>query len=167
MSVCCLEYIEKKAVSYRSDKSEGPTAGPETVNPLEFLARVLVHIPDQGHVTRRYYGWYANRRRGMRRPPAHWSGPVGGRGDLTSVGRQGATTRRGADRMTRDAERRPTERRQRGDRGVTDPTWAARGLVAPRAAARHTPDPDKLISDRKRSRAMASGRKRELIAGAR
>jgi len=28
-----------KAVTYRSDKSEGPTAGTETVDPLEFLAR--------------------------------------------------------------------------------------------------------------------------------
>ncbi|MBK9409749.1 MAG: transposase [Gemmatimonadetes bacterium] len=54
------------AVTYRSDKSEGPTAGTETVDPLEFLARVLVHIPDKGHVTTRYYGWYANRPRGMR-----------------------------------------------------------------------------------------------------
>jgi hypothetical protein len=34
------------AVTYRSDKSEGPTAGTETADPLEFLARVLVHIPD-------------------------------------------------------------------------------------------------------------------------
>jgi hypothetical protein len=42
-----------KAVTYRSDKSEGPTAGTETADPLEFLARVLVHIPDQGHVTTR------------------------------------------------------------------------------------------------------------------
>jgi len=56
-----------KAVTYRSDKSDGPTAGTETVDPLEFLARVLVHIPDKGHVTTRYYGWYANRPRGMRR----------------------------------------------------------------------------------------------------
>ncbi|WP_434479298.1 transposase [Gemmatimonas sp.] len=56
-----------KAVTYRSDKADGPTAGTETVDPLEFLARVLVHIPDQGHVTTRYYGWYANRPRGMRR----------------------------------------------------------------------------------------------------
>ena len=55
-----------KAVTYRSDKSEGPTAGTETADPLEFLARVLVHIPDKGHVTTRYYGWYANRPRGMR-----------------------------------------------------------------------------------------------------
>jgi len=55
-----------KAVTYRSDKSEGPTAGTETADPLEFLARVLVHVPDKGHVTTRYYGWYANRPRGMR-----------------------------------------------------------------------------------------------------
>ncbi|MFN8803158.1 MAG: transposase, partial [Gemmatimonas sp.] len=59
-----------KAVTYRSDKSEGPTAGTETADPLEFLARVLVHIPDQGHVTTRYYGWYANRPRGMRQKAA-------------------------------------------------------------------------------------------------
>jgi hypothetical protein len=54
-----------KAVTYRSDKSEGPTVGTETVDPLEFLARVLVHIPDTGHVTTRYDGWYTNRPRGM------------------------------------------------------------------------------------------------------
>ena len=54
-------------VTYRSDKSEGPTAGTETADPLEFLARVLTHIPDKGHVTTRYYGWYANRPRGIRR----------------------------------------------------------------------------------------------------
>ena len=51
----------------RSDKSEGPTAGTETADPLEFLARVLVHIPAKGHVTTRYDGCYANRPRGMRR----------------------------------------------------------------------------------------------------
>ncbi len=45
-----------KAVTYRSDKSEGPTAGTETADPLEFLARVLVHIPDKGHVTTRPSG---------------------------------------------------------------------------------------------------------------
>jgi hypothetical protein len=64
-------------VTYRSDKSEGPTAGTETADPLEFLARVLVHIPDKGHVTTRYYGWYANRPRGMRQKadPATADGP--------------------------------------------------------------------------------------------
>ena len=55
-----------KTVMYRSDNSDGPTAGTKTADPLEFLALVLVHIPDQGHVTTRYYGWYANRPRGMR-----------------------------------------------------------------------------------------------------
>ena len=44
------------AVTYRPDKSEGPTAGTETDDPLAFLARILVHIPDTGHVTTRYYG---------------------------------------------------------------------------------------------------------------
>jgi hypothetical protein len=57
-------------VTYRSDKSEGPNAGTETADPLEFLARVLTHIPDKGQVTTRYYGWYANRPRGMRRRAA-------------------------------------------------------------------------------------------------
>ncbi|MFN9098499.1 MAG: transposase [Gemmatimonadaceae bacterium] len=55
-----------RAVTYRSDKSDGPTAGTETVDPLEFLAQVLVHMPDKGHVTTRYDGWYATRPRGTR-----------------------------------------------------------------------------------------------------
>ena len=62
-------------MTYRSDKSAGPTAGTETADPLEFLARVLVHIPDKGHDTTRYYGWYANRPGGMRDKAA----PAGGR----------------------------------------------------------------------------------------
>ena len=56
-----------RRVTYRSDKSEGLTAGTETTDPLEFPARVLTHIPDKGQVTTRYYGWYANRPRGLRR----------------------------------------------------------------------------------------------------
>ena len=67
-----------KAVTYRADKSEGPTAGTETADPLAFLARVLVHIPDKGQVTTRYSGWYANRPRGLRRQaePAAADAPV-------------------------------------------------------------------------------------------
>jgi hypothetical protein len=62
-----------KSLTDRSDTSDGPTAGTETVDPLEFVARVLVHLPDQGHATTRYSGWDANRprswpRRGWRRP---------------------------------------------------------------------------------------------------
>jgi hypothetical protein len=66
-----------KAVTYRSAKSEGPTAGTETVDPLEFLARVLVYLPARGHVTTRYNGWYAIRPRGMRDKAAR--GPRGQR----------------------------------------------------------------------------------------
>jgi len=54
-------------VTYRSDKADGPTAGTATVDPLEFLARVVTHIPDPGQVMQRYYGWYASRTRGARR----------------------------------------------------------------------------------------------------
>ncbi len=54
-------------VRYRSDKRDGPTAGTETVDPLEFLARLVTHIPNKHQVMTRYYGWYANRPRGARR----------------------------------------------------------------------------------------------------
>jgi len=54
-------------VTYQSDKPSGPTAGAETVHALEFLARVVSHIPNKGQVLQRYYGWYANRTRGIRR----------------------------------------------------------------------------------------------------
>ena len=74
-------------MTYRSDKSDGPTAGTETVDPLAFLARVLVHIPDKGHVTTRYYGWYANRLRGTRgkAAPAPADGPPTTDGPPTMV----------------------------------------------------------------------------------
>ncbi len=55
-----------RAVTYRTDKSEGPTADTETVDALELLAGVLVHLPDRGHVTTRYSGWSANRPRDVR-----------------------------------------------------------------------------------------------------
>ena len=49
------------------DKPTGPTAGSETLDVLEFLARVASHIPNKGQVLQRYYGWYASRTRGIRR----------------------------------------------------------------------------------------------------
>lgn len=54
-------------VRYRSDMTDGPTAGTETVDLLEFLARIAAHIPDEHQVMTRYSGWYANRVRGRRR----------------------------------------------------------------------------------------------------
>jgi hypothetical protein len=66
-----LERMEFSAraekVSYRSDKTEGLTARTEMLDPLEFLARLVTHIPDRRQVMTRYYGWYANRPRGVRR----------------------------------------------------------------------------------------------------
>jgi hypothetical protein len=40
-------------ITYRSDKAEGPTAGSETLDALEFLARLLTHIPDRGQGLKR------------------------------------------------------------------------------------------------------------------
>jgi len=54
-------------VTYHSDKTSGPTAGAETLDVLDFLARVVSHIPNKGQVLQRYYGWYATRTRGRRR----------------------------------------------------------------------------------------------------
>ena len=68
MALSRLEYQSDNAtVTYHSDKRTGPTAGSETLDVLEFLARVASHIPDKGQVLQRYYGWYANRTRGIRR----------------------------------------------------------------------------------------------------
>jgi hypothetical protein len=49
----------------------GPTAGTAALDPLEFLARLLTHIPDPGQVMTRYYGWYACRTRVTRARLAH------------------------------------------------------------------------------------------------
>ena len=63
-----MEYDEQhSAVTYHSDKHSGPTAGSETNDALEFLAKLTSHIPDKGQVVQRYYGHYASRVRGMRR----------------------------------------------------------------------------------------------------
>ena len=58
---------EIERVTYRSDKADGPTAGTATGDPLEFLARLVTHIPDPGQVMQRYDGWYASQTRGARR----------------------------------------------------------------------------------------------------
>ncbi|MFI5244389.1 MAG: transposase, partial [Gemmatimonadales bacterium] len=59
--------VARSTATYRSDKTEGPTAGNETVDALEFLARLVTHIPDRGQVLTRSYWWYAYRTRGIRR----------------------------------------------------------------------------------------------------
>ena len=41
--------------------------GVETFDPLEFLARVIMHIPEPRRHLIRFYGWYSNVSRGRRR----------------------------------------------------------------------------------------------------
>jgi hypothetical protein len=60
-----LSFLEKEGkVSYRYGK-EGEEA--EQMDYLEFVARVVSHIPDKGQVTVRYFGLYANAHRGKMR----------------------------------------------------------------------------------------------------
>jgi len=51
-------------------------AGKVAPDPLEFLARLITHIPDRGQVMTRYYGWYASRTRRVRRRQAADSAQV-------------------------------------------------------------------------------------------
>jgi hypothetical protein len=80
---------EERAVTYHSDKSTGPTAGRETTDALEFLARVTSHIPNKGQVLQRYYGWYSSRQRGSRRQATG----DGGEGPLALVEPEPAAVR--------------------------------------------------------------------------
>ena len=50
----------------------------ESFDPGEFLARVIMHIPEPRRHLVRYYGWYSNVSRGKRRKAAAESGEVGG-----------------------------------------------------------------------------------------
>jgi len=57
-----LTFLEPEGkVGYRWSRD---TAGLETMDYLEFIARVTSHIPDKGQVMVRYYGLYANAHRG-------------------------------------------------------------------------------------------------------
>ena len=57
-----LTFLEPEGkVGYRYGEKG---AAQETMDYLEFIARVTSHIPDKGQVTVRYYGLYANAHRG-------------------------------------------------------------------------------------------------------
>lgn len=45
-------------------KREGQTAGRHSIDAVEFIGRLVSHIPDTGRVMQRYYGYYAIRTRG-------------------------------------------------------------------------------------------------------
>ena len=71
----------------QSPQLEGLSAGPrrnyQLLSPLEFLAEFTQHIPPQGAHLIRYYGWYSNKARGLRKKAAaapSLPSPVLGRG---------------------------------------------------------------------------------------
>jgi hypothetical protein len=50
--------------------ARGPNRNFQILDPLEFLAEFTQHIPPQGAHLIRYYGWYSNKSRGLRRKQA-------------------------------------------------------------------------------------------------
>jgi len=54
-------------VVYTLKPKGGRAGGEETLDPLEFLARLLAHVPEPRLHLVHYYGWYSNVSRGRRR----------------------------------------------------------------------------------------------------
>lgn len=55
--------LDEGTVTIASDKTQGPTAGIHRFDALEFLARLLAHVPRKGEILVRYCGAYSVRRR--------------------------------------------------------------------------------------------------------
>ena len=68
--------------------ASGPKRNFQVLPPLDFLAEFTQHIPPKGAHLIRYYGWYSNKARGLRRkvteaaepPTGNLPSPVVGRG---------------------------------------------------------------------------------------
>ena len=60
--------------AFPDPQGDGLTTGPkrnfQVLAPLDFLAEFTQHIPPKGAHLIRYYGWYSNKARGMRRKQA-------------------------------------------------------------------------------------------------
>jgi ribosomal protein S27E len=54
----------------RGELARGPKRNFQILDPLDFLAEFTQHIPPKGTHLIRYYGWYSNKARGMRRKVA-------------------------------------------------------------------------------------------------
>ena len=66
----------------------------EAFDPAEFLARVIMHIPEPRRHLVRYYGWYSNVSRGKRRKAEAENGEVGGAGPASRAARVEARSAR-------------------------------------------------------------------------
>ena len=87
--------------AFPDPQGDGLTTGPkrnfQVLSPLDFLAEFTQHIPPKGAHLVRYYGWYSNKARGLRRKAAaaeaaasNLPSPVLGRG---AEGGEGITRR--------------------------------------------------------------------------
>ena len=55
---------------HADELAAGPKRNFQVLDPLDFLAEFTQHIPPKGSHLIRYYGWYSNKSRGMRRKAA-------------------------------------------------------------------------------------------------
>jgi hypothetical protein len=55
---------------FSDELASGPKRNFQIFDPLDFLAEFTQHIPPKGAHLIRYYGWYSNKSRGMRRKAA-------------------------------------------------------------------------------------------------
>jgi hypothetical protein len=69
----CLDHMASKL------KEKFECSYNELYDPLDFLAEVTQHIPNKGEHQIRYYGWYSNKKRGMREDKK--TGAVGGQAE--------------------------------------------------------------------------------------
>jgi hypothetical protein len=65
--------------------ASGPTRNLQILAPLDFLVEFTQHIPPQGAHLIRYYGWYSNKARGLRRKQA----------EAAAAAQPGSSARRG------------------------------------------------------------------------
>jgi len=66
-SVEKIKYIEKTStVIYHSKMNHGKNKNFEVYKAEEFIAAITQHIPEKSFQMVRYYGWYSNKKRGMR-----------------------------------------------------------------------------------------------------
>jgi hypothetical protein len=61
-----------------AELTRGPQRNFQILDPLEFLAEFTQHTPPKGAHLIRYYGWYSNKARGMRRKQAEASATASG-----------------------------------------------------------------------------------------
>ena len=62
---------EKNLVSYTYTNPYDHAEYTERITPYELIARLMTHIPEPWEQTTRYFGWYSNRTRGVRKKRKH------------------------------------------------------------------------------------------------